>query len=161
MVHADLHTPMEPPELEVPIESQIPDGALDQVGHHPTSKVPIQEETGIPELQQLPIVPLQPKPMVLKQPLPQALPMPRSMLLPDTMPKVPDQPVPFHGLINQKPLDMRPLGTLPGYNNDIDDENQSEISIRQPDKKMFRKSKKLFDKILDEMIFRKHLPRQL
>ena len=58
-------------------------------------------------------------------------------------------------------MDIRLLGTLPGYNNDIDDENQPEVSIRQPDKTMYRKSRKLFDGIQDEMIFRKHLPRQL
>ena len=38
---------------------------------------------------------------------------------------------------------------------------QPEVTIRQPDKTMYRKSRKLFDEIQDEMIFRKHLPRQL
>ena len=83
------------------------------------------------------------------------------MPLPDAIPKVPDQPIPFQGLINPRPLDIRLLGTLPGYDDDKDDKNQPEVSIRQPDKTMYRKSKKLFDEIQDEMIFRKHLPRQL
>ena len=48
--------------------------------------------------------------------------MPRPMPLSDTLPKVPDQPVPFQGLINSTPLDIRQLGTLPDYDNDIDDE---------------------------------------
>ena len=60
---------------EVPIKSQVPDEALDQTGHHPTPKDPIQEESGVPEpseqnskpvvpeYQQLPIVPPLPKPM--------------------------------------------------------------------------------------------------
>ena len=39
--------------------------------------------------------------------------------------------------------------------------NQQEISIRQLDKTMYRKSRKLFDEIQDEMIFRKHIPAQL
>ena len=99
--------------------------------------------------------------MVLDQPLPQILPMPRPMPLPDTMPKVPDQPVPFQGLINPRPLDITLLGTLPHNDNDIDNEKQLEVTIRQPDKTMYRKSKELFDEIQDEMIFRKHLPRQL
>ena len=64
-------------------------------------------------------------------------------------------------MINLTPLDIRLLGTLPGYDNDIDDEKQPGVSIRQPNKTMCRKSKKLFDEIQDEMIFRKHLPRQL
>ena len=38
---------------------------------------------------------------------------------------------------------------------------QTEISIKQPDKTMYRKYRKLFDEIQGEMIFGKHLPRQL
>ena len=87
--------------------------------------------------------------------------MPRPMPLPDAIPKVPDQPIPFQGLINPRPLDIRLLGPLPGYYDGKDDKNQPEVSIRQPDKTMYRKSKKLFDEIQDEIIFRKHLPRQL
>ena len=45
------------------------------------------------------------------------------MPLPDTIPKVPDQPIPYQDLINPRPLDIRLLGILPGYDNDIDDEN--------------------------------------
>ena len=48
----------------------------------------------------------------------------RPMPLPDTLPKEPDQPVPFQGLINPRPLDMRLLGTLPGYDNDMMRNNQ-------------------------------------
>ena len=86
--------------------------------------------------------------------------MPRHMPLPDTVPKVLDHPVPFQGLVNLRPLDIRLLGTLPGYDNDTDDMKQSEVTIRQPDKTMYRTSRKLFDEIQDEVIFRKHLPRQ-
>ena len=64
-------------------------------------------------------------------------------------------------MINQRLLDIRLLGTLLGYDTDIDDEKQTEVSIRQPDKTMYRKSRKLFDEIQGKMIFRKHLPRQL
>ena len=111
---------------------------------------------------QVPIVTHQPEPLVLEQPFPQVLPMPKPMPLPDAIPKVPDQPIPFQGLINSRPLDIRLLGTLPGYDeDDKDDKNQPEVFIRQPDKTVYRKSKKLFDEIQDEMIFRKHLPRQL
>ena len=83
------------------------------------------------------------------------------MPLSDMLPKVPDQPIPYWGLINPRPLDIRLLGTLPGYDNHIDDEKKPEVSIGQPDKTMYRKFRKLFDEIQDEMIFRKHLPRQL
>ena len=84
--------------------------------------------------------------------------MPRPMPLPDAISAVPDQPIPFQGLINPRPLHIRLLGNLPGYD-DVgkDDKNQPEVSIRQPDKTMYRKLKKLFDEIQDEMIFRKHL----
>ena len=99
--------------------------------------------------------------MVSDQPLPHILPMPRPMLLPDTVPKVPDQPLPFQGLVNLRPLDIRLLGTLPGYENDLDDVKQPEVITRQPDKTMYRKSRKLFDAIENKRIFRKHLPRQL
>ena len=86
--------------------------------------------------------------MMLEQPLPQVLPMPKPMPLPDAIPKVPDQPIPFQGLINPRPLDIRFLDTLPGYDeDDKDDKNQPEVSIRQADKTMYRKSKKLFDEI--------------
>ena len=122
VVHAEVHAPMEPPEAEVPIESQIPDEVLHQVGHPPAPKEPVQEETDVHELLQLPMVPPQPKPMVLQQPLPQVLPLPKPMPLHNTLPKVPNQPVPFQGLINPRPLDLRLLGTLPDYDNDIDDE---------------------------------------
>ena len=101
------------------------------------------------------------KSVVLEQPLLQVLPMSSLMPLPHTLPEVPDQPVPFQGVVNLRFLDIRLLGTLPGYDNDIDDEKQPEVSIRQPDKTMYRKSKRMFDEIQDEMIFRKHLPRQL
>ena len=96
-----------------------------------------------------------------EQPLPQVLPMPRPMPLPDVIPKLPDQPISFQGLINPRPLDIRLLGTLPGYDDGKDDKNQPEVSIRQPYRTMYRKSKKLFDEIKDEMILRKNLPRQL
>ena len=99
--------------------------------------------------------------MVSEQPLPQVLPMPRPMPLPDSIPRVPNQPIPFQGLINPRPLDIRSFGTLPGYDDDKDDKNQPEVTIRQPDKTMYRKSKKLFDEIQDEMILRKQLLRQL
>ena len=79
--------------------------------------------------------------MVPEEPLPQVLPMPRPMPLPDAIPKVPDQPILYQGLINPRPLDIRLLGTLPGYDNEMDDENQPEVSIRQPDKTMYRKSR--------------------
>ena len=55
--------------------------------------------------------------------------MPRPMPLPDKLPKVPDQPVPFQGLIHPRPLDIRLCGTLPGYDNGIDDEKQPEVTL--------------------------------
>ena len=64
-------------------------------------------------------------------------------------------------MINPRLLDIRLIGTLPGHDNDIDDEKQPEVPIKQPDETMYRKSKKLFDGIQDEMIFKKHLPTQL
>ena len=68
--------------------------------------------------------------MVPEQPLPQVLPMPRPMPLPDAIPKVSDQHIPFQGWINPRPLDIRLLGTLPGYDeDDKDDNNQPEVSI--------------------------------
>ena len=142
VVHAEVYAPMEPPEPEVPTKTHMADEAWEQVRHPPTPKDPVEEATGVPEPLQLPIVPPQPKPMVLEQTLPQVLPMPRQMPLSDMLPKVPEQPIPFQGLINPRPLDIRLLGTLPGYDNDID-EKQPEVTIRQPDKTMYRKSKKL------------------
>ena len=57
--------------------------------------------------------------------------MPKPVPLPDAKPKVPDQCIPFQGLINSRPLDIRLLGTLPGYDeDDKDDKNQPEVSIR-------------------------------
>ena len=91
---------------------------MDQVRHPPISKDPVQEETEVPEPQQLPIVSPQPKPMVLEQPLPQVLHNPRPMPLP----KIPDKPVSFQSLINPRPCGIRLLCTVPGYDNDIDDE---------------------------------------
>ena len=129
--------------------------------HTAIPEYPVEQETELLEPLQVPIITPQPKPMVPEQPLPQVIPMPRPMPLPDAIPKVPDQPIPYQGLINPRTLDIQLLGTLSGYDNDIDDKNQPEASIRQPDKIMCRKSMKLFDEIQDEMIFRKHLPRQL
>ena len=151
---------MEPSEPKVPINAQKMDEPMDQGNPLPTPEESVEQETEVPEDPlEVPIVTQQPKPMVPEQLLPQILPMP----LPDARPKVPNQPIPFQGLINPRPLDIRLLGTLPGYDDDDDknDKNQPEVSIRQPDKTMYRKSKKLFDEIQDETIFRKHLPRQL
>ena len=154
---------MEPLEPEVPIDPQKIDEPLDQGNLPPTPEESVEQETEVPEEPlQVPIVTQQPKPMVPEQPLPQVLPMPKPMPLSDAISKVPDQPIPFQGLINPRPLDIRLLGTLPGYDeDDKDDKNQPEVCIRQPDKTRYRKSKKLFDEIQDEVIFRKHLPRQL
>ena len=70
VVHVEAHAPMEQLEPEVLIESQIPDEALDQVGHPPTQekmflleRIQLKKQE-VPELLQLPIVPPQPKPMV-------------------------------------------------------------------------------------------------
>ena len=60
--------------------------------------------------------------------------MSRPIPLPNTLPKVPDQPVPFQGLGNPRPFDITLLGTLPGYDDDIDDEKHPEVTIRQHDK---------------------------
>ena len=62
--------------------------------------------------------------------------------------------------MNPKPSDIGLLGTLPGHYSNIDDEKQPEVSIRQPNKTMYKTFGIQFDKIQDEMIFRKHL-RQL
>ena len=161
-MQAEVHAPMKPLEPEVPIDPQKIDEPMDQVTHPPTPEDPVEHETEVPEPLQVPIITQQPKPMVPEQLLPQVLPMPRTMPLPDAIPKVPDQPIPFQGLINLRPLDIRLLGTLPGYDDDDkDNKNCQRYHIRQPDKIMYRKSRKLFDEIQDEMIFRKHLPRQL
>ena len=113
------------------------------MGHPPTPENPIEQQSEVAEPLQLPIVPLQPRPMVAEQPLPPVLPMPRLMPLCDTLPKVLDQPTPYQGLINPRPLDIRLLGTLPSYENDIDDDKQPGASIRQPHKTMYRKFTKL------------------
>ena len=70
--------------------------------HPPTLEYPVEQETEVPELLQVPIVTPQPKPMVPEQPLPQVLPM----SLPDAIPEVPDQPIPYKGLINPRPFDI-------------------------------------------------------
>ena len=126
------------------------DEALDHVRHHPTLKNPVEQGTEVPEPLKLPIVPPQPRPMVPEQPLPQVLPLPRPNQLPDTFPKVPDEPVTHPGLINPRPLDIGLLGTLSGYDNDID-EKQPEVSIRQPNRTLYRKSKKMLDKIYNDI----------
>ena len=128
---------MESPEPEVPIEAQKSDGALDQRGHHLTQENPVEQETEVAEPLQVPLVPPPPRPMVLEQPLPHILPMPTPMPFHDTLPKVPDQPIPYQGLITPRPYDIRLLGTSPGYDNDIDDEKQPEVSIKQPDKTIY------------------------
>ena len=135
-MQAEVNAPMEPLEPEVPTNPQKIDEPLNQGNPPPTPEKFAKEETEVPEEPlQVPIVTQQPKPMVPEQPLPQILPMPRPMSLPDSIPKVPDQPIPFQGLINPRPLDIRLLGTLPGSDNDDDkdDKNQPEVSIRQPD----------------------------
>ena len=49
VVQVEVHVPMEPPKPEVPIKSQVPDEALNHVGHLPTTKDPVQEESEVPE----------------------------------------------------------------------------------------------------------------
>ena len=162
VVQAEVHAPIEPSEPKVPIDALKIDEPMDQGNPPPTPEESVEQENEVPEEPlQVPIVTQQSKPMVAEGPLPLVIPMPRPMSLADAIPKVPDQPFPFQGLINPKSLYIRLLGTLPGYDDDTEDKNQPEVSIRQPDKTMYRKSKKLFDEIQDETIFRKHLPRKL
>ena len=120
VMHGEVHASIEPPEPEIPIESQVPDEALDQVGYPPTPEDPVEQETEVSEPLNLCIVSPQPRPMALEQPLPQVLSMPRPMPFPDTLPKVSNQPFPYQGLIKPSPLDIRLLCTLPGYDNGID-----------------------------------------
>ena len=118
VVQAEVHAPMEPLEPEVPTDPQKINEPLDQGNPPPTPEDSVEQEAKVPEEPlQVPIVTHQSsKPMVVaEQPLPQILPMPKPMPLPDAIPKVPDQPIPFQGLINPRPLDIRLLGTLPGY----------------------------------------------
>ena len=56
--------------------------------------------------------------------------MSRPIPFPDTVPKVLDQPVSFLGLFDPRPLNIGLFGTLPGYENDIDNVNQPEATIR-------------------------------
>ena len=81
-MQVEVHAPVEPPEPGVPTVAQIPDEGLDQVRHHPSPKDPVEEETEVCEMLQLPRTSPHPKPMVLGQPLPQVLHMPRPMPLP-------------------------------------------------------------------------------
>ena len=80
--------------------------------HPPKPEYLVEQETEVPEPLQVPIVTPQPNQMFPEQPLPQVLPMPRPMPLSDTIPKIPDQPIPYEGLINQRFLGIRLLGTL-------------------------------------------------
>ena len=81
--------------------------------------------------------------------------MPSPIPLPDPVSRVQHQLVPFQGLVNPRPLDIRLLGTLPGYDNDTDDIKQPEVTVRQPARTMFRKYRKLFHEIQDEMVIKK------
>ena len=101
------------------------------------------------------------KQIALVHPLPQVLSMPRTMPLLDSVPGVPGQPFSFQGLVNQSSLNIRLLGTSLGYDNDIDDIKKPAVTMRQPNKTMNSKGRKLFDESSDEIIFRKHFPRQL
>ena len=121
VVQAEVHAPMESLEPEAPIDAQKTDEPLDQVEHPPAQEDPVEQETKIPKPLQVPIVTPQPKQIVPEQPLYQVLPIPRPMPLPDVIPKVPDQPILFQGLINPRPLHIRLIGTLPGYDDDKDD----------------------------------------
>ena len=58
------------------------------------------------------------------------LPLPRLMPMADSVPRVPNQPVPFQGLVNPGSLDIRLIGTLPGYDTDIDDVKQPDMTTR-------------------------------
>ena len=49
VVQMEAHAPMEPPNQEVPIKSNVPDEALDQMRYPPTPKDQIQRELGVPE----------------------------------------------------------------------------------------------------------------
>ena len=174
VVQEEVHVPMEPPEAELPVEPQIPDESLKWVREPLTLKYQIPrkpvvpeptEQKGklwVPEPQQLPMLPPQHiKPMFPEQLLPLVLPRPRSMPLQDPVPIGPDDQVPFHGSVNPGLLEIRLLVTLPGHDNYIDNMKLAKVTIGQLDKTMYKKSRKLFDEMQGEMIFRKHLCRQL
>ena len=116
MVQVEVHASMEPPEPEVLIKPQAPYEPLDQIGHPPTPKNPIPEESGIhenfelngkpvaPKLQQLPSTT---KTSSFRTITTSGLPLPRPMPLPDPVSRVPDKPVPFQRLVRPRPLGIR------------------------------------------------------
>ena len=66
--------------------------------------------------------------------------MPRPISVSGTVLKVPNQSVHFQGLVHPRTLDIRLLGTLLSYDNVIGGVKQPEVTFRQPDKTMYRKS---------------------
>ena len=61
------------------------------------------------------------------------------------MQRVPDQPATFQGLANQRPLNIILLGTVSGYDDDIDEMKHLQVTIRQSGSTTYTKPKKLFD----------------
>ena len=94
MVHVAVHASMKPPELEVPIEAQMPDKALDQVEHPSTPEDPVEQETEVSEPLPGTYSASTTKTNGSRTTITSNFTCANPMPLPDTLPKVPDQPIP-------------------------------------------------------------------
>ena len=147
---------------------------IDKEVHEPNRDVPDVEE--LPEPNQLndqvplPVqnqmeIPVQkPPPLIQQRPeiYPTRIKRPNPLLEPSYNPKVMAKQLPkYEGLLNLQPIEIELRGRLPSY--DVDKAIQKyPFSMDIPSiEELNEKKRKLFNKIPEDTIFRRHIPKQV
>ena len=140
-----------PDTVELPEPNQV-DGEFDQ----PQIPVPVQDAIELPDQR--------PPPQIQQRPeiYPPRINRPNPLLEPSYNPKVMAEQLPrYEGLLNPQPIEIELRGRLPSY--DVDKGIQKyPFSMDIPSiEELKEKKRKLFKKILEDTIFRRHIPKQV
>ena len=149
---------------------------MDKEVHEPNRDTPdiveLPEPNQVDELDQVPFpvqdqieIPVQkPPPLIQHRPeiYPPRIKRPNPLFESSYNPKVMAKQLPkYEGLLNTQPIEIELRGRLPSY--DVDKANQKyPFSMDIPSiEELKEKKKKLFNKILEDTIFRRHIPKQV
>ena len=146
---------VEEPNRNVPDVEEIPEP--NQVDEPDQVPLPVQDQIEIP-------VQKQPLPLIQKRPeiYPTRIKRPNPLVEPSYNPKVMAKKLPkYEGLLNPQPIKIKLRGRLPSYN--VDKAIQKyPFSMDIPSiEELNEKKRKLFNKIPEDTIFRRHIPKQV
>ena len=138
----------------VPDVEEIPEpNQVDEPDHVP---FPVQDQIEIPVQKPLPLIQQRPEiyPTRIKRPNPLLEPSYNCKVMTKQLPK-------YEGLLEPQPIEIELRGRLPSY--DVDKAIQKYLfSMDIPSiEELNEKKRKLFDKIPEDTVFRRHIPKQV